>query len=600
MMQFNRARLMTSTALGAVVLPALMSVAQAQSAGFAIEIVSPTTGYSPTRASAQVSGPVSEAAASFVRGCPGFVAGEAEGVPFELVDALGALNLTAAGEGVTSLVVGSPDGLFQCAIADEQGRAATVLSQPETGRYMAWVGTSEGGTLDARVIASSDVVSAIELFGINVESFGEPRVGREVFTASFDSGRQTLAQGAPLVATSEMSALDPASCFGYGDLSAADVVLTLDEAKDQFSIFALSARDLVMAVVTPDGSVLCDDDNYQLNPGVTLNAAEAGEYHIFVGGYSQGGEGQFDLFASEGGPAFTDVTVNANAEPRYGRAVFDMVQAGGGQRLVDAPVTSSDPLEGIGAGPFCAGYSDVSAPDMVLTLDESLPMMSIYAESPTDLVMAVRAPDGSWLCNDDSNALNPAVSVENAQAGEYAVFVGTYMQGDTGDFTLYTSVGSPNWPGGTGTIPGQMPSNVDLNAQAEPTLGRIDFGPETRIDPRFIFDIEPSQTEAFGLGDGCAGFITPSHPDLVISVENGLPQLMTYVVSDNDGTLAVVAPDGTLHCNDDFNDLNPGVMIPNPQAGDYAVFVGSYTGNGGLATLGVTIANPVWAMDREH
>jgi hypothetical protein len=42
------------------------------------------------------------------------------------------------------------------------------------------------------------------------------------------------------------------------------------------------------------------------------------------------------------------------------------------------------------------------------------------------------------------------------------------------------------------------------------------------------------------------------------------------------------------------------VMIPNPQPGAWAVFAGTYGGTGGLATLGVTIANPLWVMDREH
>ena len=41
-------------------------------------------------------------------------------------------------------------------------------------------------------------------------------------------------------------------------------------------------------------------------------------------------------------------------------------------------------------------------------------------------------------------------------------------------------------------------------------------------------------------------------------------------------------------------------MIPNPMPGAYAVFAGTYSGTGGLATLGVTIAAPQWVMDREH
>lgn len=606
MPQRDRTRFLMTTALAATALPVMVSVASAQTAGFSIEIGPSNDPFNAeTRVATRVHGPVTEAASAYVRGCRGFVATEAEGVPFDVTETMGRLAFTAAGEGVESLVIGSPDGLFSCALADQQGVAVADMNGAEPGRYTAWIATAEGAQIDARLFAATRPISAIEVFGLDPDMFGEPRAGHFVFSASAESGRQTLAENAELFASQSLQPLGQNNCFGYGQLDAADAVLTLDAASDQFSIFAMSDRDLVISVIAPDGTIHCNDDSYQLNPGVTFNNAEAGDYHVIVGGYSEGGGSQYSLYASEGGPAFLDVTVRADAEPRYGRAVFDIASAGEGQMLTSSAVAANDPLEALPTSGYCTGYSDLSAPDMVLTLDAALPMMSVYAESTTDLTMAVRTPSGEWLCNDDSNALNPAVEVQGAQAGDYAIFVGAYSQGDTGMYTLYTSVGSPNWPGGTQTMPEHMPGLVpggapELNAMAEPALGRLEFGPQTRIDPRVIFDIEPSRTEAFGIADGCAGFMTPERPDLVISAEAGLPQLMTYVVSDNDGTLAVVGPDGQIYCNDDFNDLNPGVMIPNPAEGDYAVFVGTYTGNGGLATLGVTINAPVWVMDREH
>jgi hypothetical protein len=188
------------------------------------------------------------------------------------------------------------------------------------------------------------------------------------------------------------------------------------------------------------------------------------------------------------------------------------------------------------------------------------------------------------------------VSFDGASAGDYQVYVGAYSQGDSGRFNLYASVGQPNWSGAD-TSGG---SGGALDPGAEPAIGRIGFGTDTRIEPRVIFDISPSQFEARGLGDGCAGFITPDQPDVVVQAGPSLPQLMVYMVSEADGVLTVVGPDGTVHCNDDFEGLNPGIMIPNPAPGDYAVFAGTYGGNGGVATLGVTIANPLWVMDREH
>lgn len=597
MTRLTQIRLKTTTAVAALLLPLLPYAATGQTSGFAIEVAPTIDSYFPVRVSAHVFGQVTDPAASFVRGCQGYVLPESAGAVFEVTERMETLAFTGAGEGIVSLVLGTPDGLYRCALADDQGFAISQLAGVEPGRYLVWLGAAEGSTIDARLIASDVPVSPLELFGLNVAGLGEPRAGRFVFNASAETGRQELVLGATLYAQNEMRPLSPDYCPGYGQFDAADAVLTLDQATDRLSVFAMSERDLTMAVVRPDGSVICNDDAFDLNPAVTLEGAAAGDYQIFVGGYSQGGTGSYALFASIGAPAFSNAVLDLEAAPRAGSGVFDITAAGQGQLLATAPVVANDPMEMLPIGGFCPGFSDVSAPDFVMTLDASQPQISLYARSQTDLVLAVRAPDGSWLCNDDNYELSPGLSFENAQPGDYLVFVGAYNPGAMGTYNLYTSIGAPNWE--TTQAVGMI-APESLNATAEPTLGRISFGPDTRIDPRIIFDIRPSQTEAFGIGQGCAGFITPSQPDLVISAQPGLPQLMVYMASDADGTLVISGPDGQLYCNDDFEQLNPGVMIPNAPAGDYAVFAGSYSGEGGMATLGVTIASPQWVMDREH
>lgn len=598
MTRIQRNRLSMSTAAVALFLPMTAGVALAQSSGFAIEIGPGTDPYSSTRIGARVFGTATDPAASFVRGCQGAMIPEASGAAFEVTDRMETLAFTAAGEGLRSLVVGSPNGLYQCALADDEGFVSTQLAGAAPGRYTVWLGGEEGSTIDARLFASERAVSAMELFGLNVARLGEPRAGRFVFAASAETGRQDLVQDGVLYANTEMRPLAPESCWGYSQFDAADAVLTLDEDGDDFSIFAMSDRDLVMAVVDPSGQVHCNDDVYQLNPGVTLTGA-AGDYQIFVGGYGQGGDGStYDLYTSVGAPAFSNAIVDLDGAPRAGTISFDLSDAGQGQLLATGPVHAFDPVNLLPMSSDCRGYTDLSAPDLVMTLDAAEPMISLYARSETDLVMAVRAPDGNWSCNDDSFELNPGLSFTDAQPGEYLVYVGAYMSDVTGEYNLYASMGSPNW-GGAVPAGGSMAPD-SLNVTAEPTVGTLSFGPDTLLDPRIIFDIEASTTEAFGMGTGCAGFISPSQPDLVIDAQSGLPQLMIYMVGDVDSTLAVVGPDGQIYCNDDFEQLNPGVMIPNPQPGPYAVFAGSYGGDGGLATLGVTIASPQWVMDREH
>lgn len=603
MMRFSRTRLMMTTAGAALLMAPSLGLAQEGSgapAGFAVEIGTDADPYLGLRIGTRVFGPATEPAASFVRGCQGHVIPEGAGAAFEVTSPREALAFTAAGDGLVGMVLGTPDGLYRCALADDRGLVSTALASVATGRYTVWLGAAEGSQIDARLFASNTPISGMELFGLDVARLGAPRNGTHVYGASVEAGRQTLVAAAQLHADTDMRPLRPEACWGYSNFDAADAVLTVPEGAGPFSLFAMSDRDLVMGVVDPAGNVTCNDDARDLNPALSFDGALPGDYQIFVGGYGQGEGSVFDLYASAGGAAFTNVTVNLEGTPRAGTVAFDADAAGlQGQLLATAALgNTTEPMESLPIGAYCPGFTDVTAPDLVMSLDSARPMLSLYARSQEDLVMAVRAPDGSWSCNDDAFELNPGISLSDAQPGDYLVFLGTYAPEVAATYNLYASMGEPVWdqtsPGGGFMAPDE------LNVAAEPAVAELTFGLDTRIDPRIIFDIQPSQTEAFGMGDNCAGFITPGQPDLVVDTTEGLPQLMIYMVSDADGTLVVAGPDGRLHCNDDFEQLHPGVMIPNPQPGRYAVFAGSYSGTGGMATLGVTIASPHWVMDREH
>ena len=601
MPRLSHSALLLSTALAALSLGALTLPALAdQEAGFAVELAPSGDFYNPMRVGVRVFGPAVEPSASFVRGCQGHVIAEDAAAAFEVTERFDALSFTAAGEAVTSMVLGTPDGLYRCALVGDDGLAASHLAGGEPGRYLVWLGGDEGSHIAARLFASDRPISAMEIFGLDVAALEAPRNGQHVFIATTESGRQELAMGATVYPESAMSPLsaDDYSCAGHSRFDAADAVLTLDANERVMSIFAMSdAVDLTIAVHGPDGTVLCNDDSVGLDPAVSFTNAQAGDYHVFVGAYSQGRQGQFNLFASQGGPAFSDARLDLSAAPRVGQVVFD-TQTRGGRLLGAGPVVATDPLELLQTGGYCAGHGALDAPDMVVTLEEQQSLLSFYAMSQTDLVIAARSPDGLWLCNDDTYGLNPAVEFYDAVPGDYHVFVGAWSRNAGGTFSLFGALGQPEW--GSADSAGATGAGSTLNTQAAPAVVSVDFGPQTQTDPRIILDVRPSNDEAFGLGSGCAGYITPSRPDIVVSAEAGLPQLMVYMVSEADGTLLVVAPDGQIHCNDDFDGLNPGGRIPNPQAGDYAVFAGTYGGNGGVATLGVTIATPLWTMDREH
>lgn len=573
----------------AAALPLLSAPAPAQeAAGFALEVGPAADSWLGLRVALSVFGQAQEPAASYVRGCTGFLTGEAAGVRIDVTEAMALLTLATADDAVTSLVLGTPDGLYRCALRDAQGLVSVQVAGAGPGRYTAWLGGAEGAELAARMIVADRPVSALELRGLEIASLGAPRAGSHVLAAA--GARQVLAQAATVHPESPMSPLSREHCAGFGRFDAADAVLTLEGAEAALSLYARSGRDLTIAVRAPDGRVLCNDDAFGLDPAVTFAPAPAGDYHVFVGAYSQGGTDSYTLLASRGQPVWGDPDRRIGGTPRAGRFAFDPARAGQGQLLARGEVFARDAMEGLPMGLWCPGFTGAGAPDAVLTLDGPEALLGLYARSDTlDLVLAARDPAGRWYCNDDAFGLNPGIAIPAAPAGEYDLFVGAYSQGATGGYALFASAGEPNWQ--------DAASGGGLDSTAPPAVGRIAFGPDTRIDPRVIFDIAPASSAAPG---DCAGMITPAQPDVVIEARPGLPQLMVYMVSDADGVLVVAGPDGQLHCNDDFDALNPGVLIPNPLPGDYAIFAGTYRGEGGLATLGVTIASPLWVMDREH
>jgi hypothetical protein len=340
--------------------------------------------------------------------------------------------------------------------------------------------------------------------------------------------------------------------------------------------------------------VQCNDDTLGLNPAVSFDRAPEGDYHIFVGGFGQGMRGDlYDLYASQGAPHFGEPGSDVAGPPRMGYVLHEPRRAVRGQHLATGPIVATDPLIELIPEQFCNGHVGAGAPDVVLSVAEPGTELSIYAVSPTDLVIAVRGPDGAWFCDDDTFGINPAVSYDDPMPGDYHVYVGAFARDAEGIYAVFAADGAPNWNAA------QTPAPETLNTGAEPAVGTLPFGPGTRPDPRLVFDVPQSGFEAFGLGDDCAGYIDPTRPDVVIDAGEGLDQLMIYMVAEGDGTLVIVGPDGTLYCNDDFEGLHPGILIPEPAAGDYAVFAGTFDGGGGLATLGVTVANPVWSMDRE-
>jgi V8-like Glu-specific endopeptidase len=77
-------------------------------------------------------------------------------------------------------------------------------------------------------------------------------------------------------------------------------------------------------------------------------------------------------------------------------------------------------------GNRCVGHF-AEAPDfrIVFRAGEGYPL-SFYVEARDDTVLLVNSPDGAWHCNDDTSGLNPALTFDAPQEGQYDIWVGTY------------------------------------------------------------------------------------------------------------------------------------------------------------------------------
>lgn len=190
--------------------------------------------------------------------------------------------------------------------------------------------------------------------------------------------------------------------------------------------------DLVMAIQSEAGGVLCSDDVDGLNPQIDTHF-EAGQYKIWIGTFEDAGDTKFDL-------RIEDVLheLPKGPEPRP----IDAGTYGGLSLPADTgPGTLTGRAGGTrqasDVGPGCVGFVGMR-PDHVLTLNESMHLHIAAHAADADLVLLVQDREGRVFCNDDAEGTNPAVS-EKMDAGTWNVYVGTYAPSSYPEYVLRVS-----------------------------------------------------------------------------------------------------------------------------------------------------------------
>ncbi len=121
-------------------------------------------------------------------------------------------------------------------------------------------------------------------------------------------------------------------------------------------------------------------------------------------------------------------------EPAAPASVSPIALAGPGFAPALTNGTAGGPILGQTMSPHCVGNYP-TGPQHVVHVAQALPHFRVVVNAgASDTTLAVRTPDGTLVCNDDSgdpaNTLNPAVDVESAVPGDYQIFVGGYSGGD--------------------------------------------------------------------------------------------------------------------------------------------------------------------------
>ncbi|MEZ6022672.1 MAG: hypothetical protein R3C16_04490 [Hyphomonadaceae bacterium] len=233
----------------------------------------------------------------------------------------------------------------------------------------------------------------------------------------------------------------------------------------------------------------------------------------------------------------------------------------------EVQVEAGGPLDASATAPDCIGQVSRRATVSLRYTAGTLPLI-ISAVSEADTTLVVRAPDGSWTCNDDYDGLDPQVSWANPQSGRYQVWVGRFAINETAPATLRISEIAES---SSGDLP---------DYSLDPAYGGVSLAAGFMPDPYRQEILAGGELDASVIGPGCVGHVARA-PDFRVqwTAGSGGRPLIFSVSSEADTTLVVNDSEGNWHCDDDSGNrgLNPSISLDNPQSGQYDIWVGTYS-----------------------
>jgi len=271
-------------------------------------------------------------------------------------------------------------------------------------------------------------------------------------------------------------------------------------------------------------------------------------------------------------PAYAQ-SINTGATGTYGQT---QLRAGFEPDPFNVSVLGGGPVDMSNVNADCIGFVATRA-SYTLRYTANVaeyPTLYIGASSDADTTIAVRTPNGQWVCNDDSSGLNPMVAIQQPRNGRYQIWVGRYGAPDeNASAQLFISeIGGPDDPYGTDATSGDAP-----DYSLDPAYGTIDLVAGFEPDPHTVAIDAGGNIDAGVVG--CIGWIARA-PDYRLNwtAGSGSLPLIISVASDADTTLVVNDAQGNWVCDDDGGNegLNPAITLEGAPSGQYDIWVGTY------------------------
>ena len=210
--------------------------------------------------------------------------------------------------------------------------------------------------------------------------------------------------------------------------TAPDFRLNYTKGAFRLTIRVESTKDTTLLINTPNGQWIANDDGGGApNPEITFNAPLSGRYDIFVGTFGAA-PAPAKLIIHESAhpvaPTPTKDVPDPNLRPSYGSVTLKA-------NFLPDPFTTNF----LGGGHIKMTVNGVTgfvakAPDFRLNYTKGGNQLTIRAQSKADTTLLISLPDGRWVASDDAKgSLNPSITFNAPQSGQYDIYVGTFRQG---------------------------------------------------------------------------------------------------------------------------------------------------------------------------